>query len=151
MFLEAEKLNYSGEDWGTKVIPAYRQVVTQYPKSWHASKALFVVAFLHESLRNRQPPVLGSLDSAKVAYKELAAKYSSTLYGSIAADKLAAAGVAIEAQVEKAVIKPNYDTALANKVMAEDQKDNAVPDTSSGPAKKHQEVMESNYDDVDQY
>ncbi len=93
LFLAAEKRRFDGADLDSVVIPAYRQVAELFPQTQHAAQALYVIAKLNEKLADQQPPVPGSLDSAKAEYADLRKHYSNTPYGEVATEKLAAAGV----------------------------------------------------------
>jgi hypothetical protein len=169
-FLAAEELRFAGEDFQATVIPAYREVAALYPGSRHAAKALFVVAMLGENLAQREPPAEGALDSAKAAYRELAERYPGTPYARIAGDKLSAAGASAPAAPPSGPAG-KAPPAKTQEVMESDppradprsQKQPPIPETApaavemppadsvAAPAKPHREVLEPNYEDVDQY
>jgi tetratricopeptide (TPR) repeat protein len=88
LFLEAERRRFAGEPVASRVIPAYREVVTQYPASQEAGKALFVIAFLREEAAVAPPLSAVAVDSAKAAYQAVLTAYPGTIYAEKASGKL---------------------------------------------------------------
>ena len=147
LFLEAEKLRFGGEDVSKKVVPAYRMVYGQYPRTQFAPKALFVMAFLREGQAHELPPVHGSLDSAKVAYYTLNKKYHNTVYGRIAGDKMVYANFT-KADMDSLFTKANGDSSKVVSEGGSTSTDAAVEDTTEEETgKKRKEVLEPGVDD----
>jgi hypothetical protein len=107
LFLAAEKLRYdSSADVSNQVIPAYREVYRQYPRTNQAAQALFVIAFMREAQANQEPPVPSSLDSAKIAYHKLSTEFPRTPYGSIASVKMAKVNLPFDSTMFKSSSEP---------------------------------------------
>ena len=92
LFLEAERRRFAGDDVATRVIPAYREVATQYPTAREAAKALFVVAFLREGQAITPPISAVAVDSAKAAYEAVRKGYPGTIYADEAGARLEGSG-----------------------------------------------------------
>lgn len=211
VFLEAEKLRFSGSDLTQQVMPAYAQVTALYPASQAAAKAQFVIAMLYEGAVEGQESAR-NLDSAKVAHAVLRDAFPKSSYAPLSQAKLLTAGVT--AKPASQVPTPGAGTAptspsttpaktptaptapLTNPPSSQgdgktspptgdatvtpgtpsqpdtsassqpsdtqnqgrygrpsqaDMQAPATPDTTSPPEGKTKEVLEPDYDDVDQY
>jgi TolA-binding protein len=88
LFLEAERRRFADENVSTRVIPAYREIVKQYPASSEASKSLFIVAYLQEQMAFGPPRSAAASDSAKAVYEEVSRGYPGTVFAELAAAKI---------------------------------------------------------------
>jgi outer membrane protein assembly factor BamD (BamD/ComL family) len=180
-FLEAEKLRFSGGDLTSQVVPAYTQVVERYPHSQAAAKAQFVIAMLYEgsvegqeSARNLDSAKVahGRIrdDYPKSPFAPLA--QAKLLSAGITAKPTVTPGAANpptipgqspsqpttqpKTQPETSEVENHGrhgrpspgDSQPPPQPSAQPQ---TQPDTSSPPDGKTKEVLEPDYDDVDQY
>ncbi len=105
-FLAAEALRFGGGDLMHSVIPAYGQVVKDYPQTHDAAKAQFTMAMLYEGLFQGEEKVAGAKDSAIAAFTKIREDYSRTSYFARADAKLNAAGIRPKPKVAPVVTKP---------------------------------------------
>ncbi len=140
LFLAAEKRRFDSADVAGDVIPAYREVYRQYPRTNQAAQALFVIAFLREDLAHREPPVQGSLDSAKVAYHRLSTEFPQTAYGHIASQKMEKVNLPYESTMFKS---PENSRPLLSS--------DARPEADTESNARRGVCLESKFENSDQY
>jgi outer membrane protein assembly factor BamD (BamD/ComL family) len=163
LFLEAEAVRFGGSGLST-VVPAYRKVTEQFPKTREAAKAQFVVAMLFNDAAFGEEKVPGALDSAKTAFVALRDRYPQSPYFPAADAKLAAAGIKAtpvpvpakpadgKASPAAAPARGPSEGGEREEIESEHPEPAAVTDsTSEAPEGKHKEEMEKDYDNVDQY
>lgn len=86
VFREAEDSLLSGYDLNKTVIPKYREVVRQYPKTKVASMAQFIISQLHEKLYFEGDTT--QYTNTIVEYKKILKEYKDSQYFPLAKDKL---------------------------------------------------------------
>jgi len=138
LFMAAEKLRFDGADVATKVVPAYREVYRQYPRSQQAAQALFISAFLREDLGHRAGSPHSILDSAKVAYRDVSQKFPNTVYGQKSAQK-----------IEK--LSFNDTTSSAKSESAKVSHENNTTSSEPAPADTTEEEGKNKKEALDEY
>lgn len=162
LFLEAEAARFGGTGLAA-VVPAYRKVVEQFPKTREAAKAQFVIAMLFNDAAFGEEKVPGALDSAKTAFVALRDRYPHSPYFPSADAKLTAAGIkpgpppASGKPADKAPGAAPAKAPNENGEREEIESEHPEPapaatdSTSEVPEGKHKEEMEKDYENVDQY
>jgi len=180
LFLAAEKLRFGGAALDSQVIPAYAEVVAGHAYTASAAKAQFVIAMLYEG-DTLAATGLGEIDSAKAAYAKLRDDYPKSIYAPIAQAKLLAAGftgkpVGASPQGAGQGMPPAADSTrsaprdslpanpplsgqgqkpsdMRGRPHVPDESPPSQPsaDSSEAPDGKTKEILEPDYDDVDQY